>query len=116
MTHERIAIRFEYSWEDLQAIRPLMVTSLVVQLLGAALGLWLAALPSRFMNIWTGGALATFPGFLMGMAIQVYLRPGSIGENHVMVRRRGFIALLLSLSVFELPLDKFGENGSSPGE
>jgi hypothetical protein len=53
---------FEYSWEDLQPIRPLVVTSLVVQSLGAALGLWFALLPSQFMNIWTGGAWATFPG------------------------------------------------------
>jgi len=99
---------FEYSWEDLQPVRALFVTSLVAQFLGAAAGLLLAVFPSRFECVWAGGALATFPGFLIGLALQAYLRPGSIGANVVMVRRLGLIALVLSLAVFVVPLGTRG--------
>ena len=99
---------FEYSGEDLKPVYPLYYTTLVFQMVGAALSLWLAVLPSKLVQVWAGGALATFPGFLLGLAVQAYLRPGSIGENRVMVRRMGLIALVLSLSVFVLPLDEFG--------
>ena len=107
---------FQNSWEDLQPVRPLFVTSLVVQSLGAVLGLWFAVFPSWLVNIWAGGALATLPGFLVGLALQAHLRPGSIGENHVMVQRMGLVALVLSLSVFVLPLDEFGRRRPSTGQ
>ena len=97
---------FEYSWEDLQPVRPLFVTALIAQLVGAALGLWIAVFPSGFENLWAGGALATFPGYLLGLPLQTYLRPGSLGENRIMVLRMGLVALVLSAAVFVFP---FGE-------
>jgi len=95
---------FEYSWNDLGPVRPLFVAVLIAQVLGAALGLWIARFPFWFDNLWAGGALASFPGFLLGLPIQMHLRPGSLTENRVMVRRMGLIALLLSAAVFVFPL------------
>jgi hypothetical protein len=99
---------FQYSWADLQPVRALAITVLVAQLAGALLGFFFAAQSSWFMRLWLGGALATFPAFLVGLAIQSRSRPGSIGENRVMVRRLGLIALLLSLVATFMPLLGFG--------
>ena len=98
---------FEYSWEDLQPIRPLAVTVFAAQIVGALLGLWASVYPSWFANLWAGGALATLPSFLLGLLIQSQFNPASLTEHRVMVRRLGLIALVLSLSVFVMPLDEF---------
>jgi hypothetical protein len=94
---------FEYSWSDLRPVRALAVTVVVVQICGGLLGLFFAPQLKVFLRLWIGGALATFPAFLAGLAIQANLHPGSIGENLVMVRRLGLIAALLSLAGAFLP-------------
>jgi hypothetical protein len=94
---------FSYSWGDLQPVRPLFLTMLVAQVLGAAVALWLAAYPSWFDNAWTGGAAATFPGFLVGLSIQYRLRPVAVSEHRVLVRRMGLLALVFSLAAFVMP-------------
>ena len=89
---------FEYSWADLQPIRALFVTVLVAQIIGAAAGLFLSDSESWFLRLWFGGAVATFPAFVLGLVVQTRARPGSISENRVIVRRLGLIALLLSIA------------------
>jgi len=98
---------FEYTWADLQPVRPLAVATFVAQVIGAAIGLAVSAYPSWFANLWAGGALATFPGFLLGLLLQYLLNAERIREHRVMVRRMGIIALVLTLSVFVTPLGKF---------
>ena len=95
---------FEYSWADLEPVRPLFVTVLLAQFLGAAFGLWSDKFPSWFDNIWVAAAFATFPGFLLGLPVQMRLRPGSLGEHRVMVRRLGMVALLLSVAALIWPV------------
>jgi hypothetical protein len=95
---------FEYSWADLKPVRGLAVTVAIAQVSGALLGVVLASHGQWFLRLWFGGAIATFPAFLVGLVIQSRLRPGSIGENHVMVRRLGLIALLLSLVALFMPM------------
>ena len=95
---------FEYDWGDLEPVRPLFVTVLIAQVIAAAFGLWLKVYPSWFDNVWAGAALATFPGFLIGLPIQYFLRPGSLSEHRVLVRRMSLVTLVLSLAVFVMPL------------
>lgn len=87
---------FEYSWSDLRPVRVLAVTVFVAQAIGAGLGFTFQRFPDWFESVWFGAALATFPAFIVGLAAQARVRPGSIGENATMVRRLGLIALLLS--------------------
>ena len=94
---------FEYSWSDLQPVRALAVTVVVAQICGGLLGLFFAPQETAFVKLWFGAALATFPAFFAGLVIQAKLRPGSIGENMVMVRRLGLIAALLSLVAAFMP-------------
>jgi hypothetical protein len=100
---------FEYSWADLQPVRALAITVLAAQVVGGAIGVVFAHQASWFLKLWFGGALATFPAFLVGLAIQSRLRPGSIGENKVMVRRMGLIALVLSLVAIFMPYLAFDQ-------
>jgi hypothetical protein len=97
---------FEYTWDDLKVIRPLVLTVLVGQLIGAGTGVLVAAYADLFANLWAGAATATFPCFLLGLVIQHQQNPGSLRENRTMVRRLGLIALLLSLAVFVAPLGR----------
>lgn len=87
--------KMSYSWEDLRPIHPLFVTTLVFQAIGAAVGFLLQAGPSWFESAWLGGALATFPGFLAGIPVQSYFRPGSLALHKGMVIFLGAIALFL---------------------
>jgi hypothetical protein len=103
---------FEYSWEDLQPIRPLYVTVLLTMFVGSGLALWAAKSPSWIINFGTGGGLASFPGFLLGLPIQIRLRPGSIRANRLMVLRLGAIALLFSVVALFIPFQKVTEHAN----
>jgi hypothetical protein len=96
---------FEYTWADLKPIRALAVTVVVGQLVGAGVSVSMSTYASLFLNVWVGGALASFPSFLLGLLIQYRINPDAIRENRTMVRRVGLIALVISLAVFVMPLD-----------
>lgn len=102
------AFGFEYSWADLQPVRALAITVVAAQVAGAAVGVLLPQFPHWFESLWFGAAIATFPAFLVGAVVQARLRPGSIGQNRVMVRRLGLIALLLSAFALAMPIFGFG--------
>jgi hypothetical protein len=97
---------FEYTWDDLKVIRPLALTVLAGQLIGAGVGVLVATYANLFANIWAGAAIATFPCFLLGLVIQRQRNPDALRENRTMVRRLGLIALVLSLAVFVMPLGR----------
>ena len=94
---------FQYSWQDLQPVRPLFVITLAAQLIGAAIGFHLDTYTEWFDNVWTGAALATFPGYLFGLGVQYRINAKRISENKIMVRRMGLVALLLSVTAIFVP-------------
>jgi len=96
---------FNYSSEDLQVVRPLFTTVVIVQVIGALLGFLLSPFPTFHANVIAGGFAASFPGFLIGLLIQRRVNSAAIPDNRVMVRRMGLIALLFSLLVFVFPFD-----------
>jgi len=91
---------FQYTWKDLAPVRALVNSVLVFQIIGGILGLLVLNHSDLFHKLWSGAAFATFPGFLIGMYIQNRNRPGSLGENKIMVRRMGLIALVLFIAPF----------------
>jgi hypothetical protein len=100
---------FQYSWSDLQPVRALAVIVVGAQIAGALAGLAFPHFPRWFESLWFGAAIATFPAFLVGMAVQSRLRPGSLTENRTMVRRLGLISLFLSAFALAMPLFGFGQ-------
>ena len=89
---------FEYSWADLQPIRSCVTMVLIFQIIGALAGLFTRSMPHWFVSLWYGGAMATFPGFLVGLFVQWRERPGTLSANALMVRRMALIAFMLSAS------------------
>ena len=98
---------FSYNWADMQPVRPLIVTVLIFQIAGAIAGFVASVYPSWFANLWAGGALATLPGYLLGLLVQRQVNAQRIQEHIVMVRRLGLISLALTAAVFVFPLEKF---------
>jgi hypothetical protein len=94
---------FEYSWNDLQPVRALAVSVFAAQLVGALCGLLIAHFPAWFDNLWAGGAIATLPGYAIGLLIQRSLKPGSLTENLVLVRRMGLVAGCLTVAGILFP-------------
>ena len=94
---------FEYSWSELKPVRPLSVCILVAQLLGAVAGLGFYDGQSWVDDVWTGGALASFPGFLVGLWVQAVMLPGSLERNRVLVRRVGWLAAFFSAFALVFP-------------
>lgn len=96
------------SWRELEPIRPLYSTVLAAQLIGACIGLAVHGTANPGGAIWLGGALATFPGFLLGLPIQHKLRPGSLASNRLMIVVLGVLALAITAAPLFVPLGKMG--------
>jgi len=102
---------FQYTWADLEPVRPLAVTLSLVQVAGATVGLVFPLLPGWFESAWFGACVPMFPAFLVGLVVQSLRRPGSIAENGTMVRRLGLLALFLSSVALSMPMLGFGNEG-----
>lgn len=87
---------FEYSEKDLEPVRPLFTTMIVVQVLAALVAAVRHWLPTLTENLVIVAFLAAFPGYLVGLYVQTIRVPGSLGHNKILVRRLGFIAAFLS--------------------
>lgn len=99
---------FSYSWADVQPIRALALIVLGAQLIGGVTGFLFPRFPDWFDSLWFGIAIATFPGFVLGFVVQIILRPASISENRVMVRRFALVALVFSAFALAMPILGFG--------
>ncbi len=96
-------IGFEYTRQDLEPVRPLYITLQITQVTGSVIGLYLDVYPDWYENICICGAIATFPGYIIGLGVQYGVKAERISENKVMVRRMGLISLLLSVAALVLP-------------
>jgi hypothetical protein len=94
----------DYGLGEFQPLRALSVVIAVAQCVGVGVSLLVGYFPSWFENIWFGGALATFPGYLIGLAVQRYLKPNSLIVCRALVRRMGLVSAVLSLAAFVVPL------------
>jgi hypothetical protein len=91
--------------------RPLRALSLVIaaaQCVGAGMSLWVGHYPGWFENLWFGGALATFPGYLIGLAVQRQVSPNSLVVCRTLIKRMALVSIVLSLSALVVPLGAFG--------
>ena len=95
---------FDYNLGEFQPLRALSAVIAAAQCAGVGVSLWVGHYPSWFENLWFGGALATFPGYLIGLAVQRYLKPNSLIVCGALVRRMGVVSAVLSLAAFVVPL------------
>jgi hypothetical protein len=95
--------KLSYTWEELRPIRPLYLTTLAIQFVGAGISLSIFGFDRFFEAFWLGGAMATLPGFLAGLPVQLFLRPGSLTEQRQMVALLGFISVVLTVAAVFFP-------------
>jgi hypothetical protein len=98
---------FDSNLGQFQPLRALSVVIAAAQCVGAGLSIWVGHYPSWFENLWFGGALATFPGYLVGVAVQRHLNPNSLVVCRPLIRRMGLVSAVLSLAAFVVPLGAF---------
>jgi hypothetical protein len=87
----------------MRPLKPLYAAMMVAQVAGAVLGLWLARHGTWFEDLWTGAALATLPGYLVGVQAQKRWSPANLLANAATVRRIGLAAVVLFLAVLLMP-------------
>lgn len=85
-------------------MRTLSLVIAAAQCVGVGVSLYVGHYPTWFENLWFGGALATFPGYLIGLAVQHYFKPNSLIVCRALVRRMGLVSAVLSLAAFVVPL------------
>lgn len=95
---------FRYSWRDLRPVCVLTNTVAAFQIIGAVCGYSFIGEHDAFSKIWTGAALATFPGFVIGYLFQKRVSAEGLAGNGVMVGRFGLIALFLTMIAIVTPL------------
>ena len=61
---------FKKQWEFIRPIWKILVVILIVQIIGGAIGKASNIYSDLFMSIWIGGAVSSFPGFLLGFVWQ----------------------------------------------
>ena len=95
---------FDVNLGDFQPLRALSLVIAAAQCVGVGVSLFVGHYPTWFENLWFGGALATFPGYLIGLAVQHQLKPNSLVVCRALVRRMGLVSAVLSLAAFVVPL------------
>jgi hypothetical protein len=99
---------FEYNLGEFQPLRALSLVIAAAQCVGVGVSLLVGHYPGWLENVWFGGALATFPGYLIGLAVQRHLKPNSLIVCRALVRRMGMVSAVLSLAAFVVPLGALG--------
>lgn len=89
---------FSYTWQDLKPVWALAISVIVFQVIGATLLYLLVSIDAHwFQVLWMGGAIATLPGYIVGLLLQHRIDVKSINHNKTMVYRLGMIAVVLTL-------------------
>jgi hypothetical protein len=98
----------DFKRQDFLPLRALSYTIVVAQCCGASTALWVGHYPGWFENLWFGGALATLPGYFIGLAVQRSMSPNSLVVCRPLVRRMGMVSAILTLSSLVVPLGALG--------
>jgi hypothetical protein len=67
-----------------------------VEIVGGAIGLYAKPFPDWFLSLWVGGALAAFPGFVLGLFWHRSVVGGSIGSFRPIILFYGLFAFVLT--------------------
>jgi hypothetical protein len=87
---------FTYSWGELAAVRPLRNTYVTFYASIGAAGFVLEPLGDRAASALLLGALACYPGFLLGLRSKRTENPSALKTEELMVWRVGFVAKVFS--------------------
>ena len=98
------AFRDPLSYRSLWAIRWAVGTTIGADLILGALGLAVFSYPQPFVNFWIGGALATVPGYAVGLGIQRIRDPEALQAHRATVWILGAMSVVLFVIGLKLAL------------
>ena len=93
-------------WNLAKPIWRILLLALAIQLIGGAISLLNSPYGHPFLDFWYGGALSTFPGFLIGTIWHQYAAPSKISNHKFAFCFFGPICFCLLLAVIFFPLEQ----------
>jgi len=93
-------------WELIKPIWRILVATILIQLVGGLTGLIFGKYGHPFIDFWFGGAVLTFPGFIVGSLWYKSVSTESIKDNLFAFSFIGLICLSLTTFAFLIPLEE----------
>ncbi|MES9880129.1 MAG: hypothetical protein ABW185_04530 [Sedimenticola sp.] len=95
--------------QQLEIIKPIwriLLAAFVVQLAGGIVGIVNSKYNLPFIDFWYGGAISTFPGFIIGALWHQLSSADEISDNKLAFLFIGAICLCLTVSALFMPLEQ----------
>jgi F0F1-type ATP synthase assembly protein I len=93
-------------WELIKPIWRVLLLAFVVQLCGGIAGVLMMKFGHPFIDFWYGGAMATFPGFILGALWSHFADAQSLKSNIFAIAFVGAICISLTIAAFLMPLEE----------
>ena len=94
-------------WEFVKPVWRIMLVTLIAQLAGGVALIVIGKYGHPLVDFWFGGAVSTFPGFILGTVWHGYSAKEEIKNNLLAIGFIGILALMLTLAAFFVPLEQF---------
>jgi len=94
-------------WEFVKPIWRIMLAVLLVQLVAGLTSIVIGRYEHPFLDFWFGGAVSTFPGFILGLLWQTYSSKETIKNNLLAIGFIGSLCLIVTSAAFFMPLEQF---------
>ncbi len=94
----------EEQLELIKSVWRIILAASLIQLIGGFSAIFISKYGSFFVDLWFGGAVSSFPGFILGLLWHSSKK--AIKDNLLVIGFLGFLSLMLTLSVFFMPLEE----------
>lgn len=103
----KLIITPKEQWMLIKPIWRILLATAVIQIAGGIIGIISSKYGHPFVDFWYGGAISTFPGFVIGSIWHHYTSPEKLINNKLTFLFIGAICLCLMISAFFMPLEQF---------
>jgi len=93
-------------WDLVKPIWRVLLFTFIVQLIGGVISLLISPYGHPFLDFWYGGAILTFPGFLIGSIWHQYAAPSKLNNHKLAFCFIGLICFCLLLAALFFPLQQ----------
>ncbi len=94
-------------WNFIKPLWRILVAVFLAQLIGMAISMFVGKYGHPFVNLWFGGAVSSFLGFLVGLAWCRQISSKLISDNLLAVFFLGALSLIITVMAFIMPLEQF---------
>ena len=102
----KLIITPKEQWEHIKPIWRILLAAIVVQLAGGVISIISSKYGHPFIDFWYGGAISTFPGFIIGSFWHHHSSPEKLKYHKFAFFFIGAICLCLMIFAFFMPLEQ----------